>query len=137
MALYPKKEKTPKIRRKRVLDNVETESSEIDVKLYQLNTELAAPFMRNGAFIFRVAFDSYVGGVPKRRDKSVCPLIQLTADQVVQTENETAQAMIENFIVPTGTIRNGETRPGGSLFTDVTATETTYDVDLDALFDAV
>jgi hypothetical protein len=137
MAQFDKKEKTPKLRRTRVLDNDETLNSELDVKLYQLNTALAEPFMRNGVFIFRVAFDSYMNGNPKRRDKSLCPLISLAADQIVQTENETAQRMLENFTVPTKTVRNGETRTGGHLFTDVTATETTYDIDLDAIFDAV
>lgn len=137
MAQYPMKTKTGRARRKRVLNNDETLNSEVEVKLYQLNTALAAPFMRDGVFAFRLAFDTYGGPKPKKRDKKVCPIITLEADQIVQTENETAQLMIENFSVPTGTVRNGVTRPGGSLFTDVTATENTYDVDLDAVFDSI
>ena len=137
MAQYPKKTKAGRARRKRVLDNDETLNPEIEVKLYQLNTALAAPFMRGGIFSFRIAFDTYGGAKPKKRDRKLCPIIELTSDQIIQTENETAQTILENFAVPTGTVRNGATRPGGLLFTDVTATETTYDVDLDAIVDAL
>jgi len=137
MAKLPVKVASDRTRRVRVLDNAETEAATIGVKLYKLNAELAAPFIRDGKFSFRIAFDKIVNGKPKMMHRSRCPVIAISEDEVVQTENETAQRMLENFIVPTKTVRNGATRQGGHLFEDVTATATEYDIDLDATFDAV
>jgi hypothetical protein len=130
----PKKTKTGKERH--VVMTNKTLSETIDVKLYQLDAEKAAPFMRDGQFSFRLAFDGQDKNKRWRRfHKSRCPLISVTADEVLQTENETAQRMIEQFSVPQKTERNGEKRPAGKFFKDVTATETEYHVDLDEIFD--
>lgn len=137
MAKLPIKESSDIPRRVEVQDNPETLTSTVAVKLYALNAELAEPFIRDGQFSFRIAFDKYVGGLPKAMHRSRCPVISMLPTDVLQTENETAQRMLENFIVPTKTVRNGETRPGGHLFIDVTETETEYDKDLDAIFDAI
>lgn len=137
MAKLPVKESSGIPRRVRVLDNVETDTETMVVKLFALDVELAEPFLRDGKFSFRIAFDKYVSGVPKVMHRSRCPVIEMLPTDVLQTENETAQRMLENFTVPTKTVRNGETRPGGHLFIDVTETETEYDKDLDAIFDAI
>jgi len=135
MAKLPVKIASDKERRVFVED--QSLSDTIPVKLYQLNETLAAPFMRDGKFQFRVAFDRIQDDTLKFFERTKCPIIQISPEEVLQTENETAQRMLENFIVPTNTVRNGATREAGHLFVDVTATETEYDVDLDAIFDSV
>lgn len=137
MAKQPVKSASSIPRRMRVLDNTETEDTFIPVKLYQLNATLAAPFMREEQFSFRIAFDKIIAGVPKMMHRSRCPIISMLPNEVLQVENETAQRMLENFIVPTKTVRGGVTRQEGHLFEDVTATATEYDIDLDAIFDTV
>lgn len=132
----PKKQKTHKPRKVRVLDK--TFTSELDVKLYALNQSLAEPFMRNGKFSFRIAFDKLDGNNRLQvLSKSKCPVITIDPTDVLSTENGTAQRMLENFIAPNKTARAGQTRPTGHLFTDVTGTENQYDVDLDAIFATV
>ena len=137
MAKLPIKAPSDIPRRVVVSDNPETESETLDVKLYALDAELAEPFLRDGKFSFRIAFDMYVSGMPKAMHRSRCPVIEMLPTDVLQTENETAQRMLENFIVPTSTVRNGATRESGHLFVDVTETETEYDIDLDAIFSAI
>lgn len=138
MAKKPKKAKTNKARKVVVTGNADYQAGELDVKLYQLNETLATPFMRGGEFSFRVAFDRDEGGGKfKQFNKNRCPVITVLPTDVLQTENETAQRMIEHFTVPTNTKRNGNSRPAGNLFIDVTETETEYDIDLDEIFDAV
>jgi hypothetical protein len=132
----PMKEASGKIRRVTIQDQSLPET--IPVKLYRLNAELAAPFLRAGQFSFRVAFDRLLADNKiKIMQRSQCPVITINPDSILQTENETAQRMIEKFIVPTKTVRNGETRAAGNLFVDVTATENEYDIDLDVIFDGV
>lgn len=126
-----------KVRRVRVLNKERFNTETVDVRLYKLNSELAAPFVSDGLFRFRVAFDKTEDGIHKFCSKSRCPLISIPVDAVIQTENETAQRMIEHFAVPTRTERNGKKRKEGLLFQDVTATTDEYDVDLDSVFAGV
>jgi hypothetical protein len=132
-----KKDPSDIARRVRVLDNDATAGSTLIVKLYKLDAALAEPFLRDGQFSFRIAFDKYIDGLPKMMHRSRCPIISMDPNAILQTENETAQRMLENFSVPTKTVRNGETRPAGKVFIDVTSTETSYDIDLDEIFDTV
>jgi hypothetical protein len=135
-AKKPKKTKKNKPRKVTISDK--TQGSTIDVKLYALNQAVAEPFMRDGQFSFRVAFDkTNLTGPLVVYGKNKCPVISMAPDDVLQCENETAQRMIENFIAPNNTLRNGVARTGGKMFADVTGTENQYDIDLDAIFDAV
>ena len=132
-AKKPKKEKTGKKRCVEITSKVQSKT--IDVKLYQLDAELAAPFMRDGKFSFRVAFDDTdKDGRFRRYRPSHCPLISVTAADVLQTENETAQRMLEHFLVPQKTEREGKKHKAGKIFKDVTVTANQYDVDLDDIF---
>lgn len=129
----PKKEATGKVRH--VAITAKPKSGTIEVKLYALDAELAAPFMRNDVFTFRIAFDATdANGKFRRFHVGRCPFIGIKVGEVIQTENETAQRMIENFIVPTNTSRNGEKRKGGHFFKDVTQSANDYDLDLDEQF---
>jgi hypothetical protein len=136
----PKKQASDKSRQ--VSMTAKTLSEKIEVKLYQLDGELAVPYMRDGTFSFRVAFDG-VGkkGEWRRFHRSKCPLISVTETDILQTENETAQRMLEQFSVPQKTFRStakgeaGKARPAGKFFIDVTKTETQYNIDLDEIFD--
>jgi hypothetical protein len=64
------------------------------------------------------------------------PVLTVPVGGVVQTENEIAQAMIENFKVPQNTRRNGQAHPPGYMFDDVTGTGAPVDVDLDPIFES-
>lgn len=134
MAKIKMKKASGRVRKLQVID--QNLPGTIEVKLYRLNAKLVVPFLRNSRFGFRVPFDVVEkDGSVTRRHVSKCPVIQITVDQVVQTENETAQRAIEMFIVPQNTLRNGSKHAGGNIFEDVTKTETGFDVDLDEIFE--
>lgn len=102
-----------------------------------LLTEKAVPFVRGGEFSFRIRFDqpTETGRVILRRDK--CPIITINEGNVVQTTNVTAQKMLERFIVPQNTIRNGQKHEEGNIFEDVTGSQEDFDLDLDPIFESV
>ena len=105
------------------------------VKKYQLVTDKAEPFAREGIFKFQVRYDLTEDGATRIVALKKAPVISIPADGgVVQTENETAQTMIENMTAPNKTLRNGVARTSGLLFTDVTVQDPTADVDLDEYF---
>jgi hypothetical protein len=129
----PKKDRTGKTRHTAI--SSKKLSAIVEVKLYQLDATVAAPFMRSDKFSFRVAFDGTdKDGRFLRYHRSKCPLITVTADEVLQTENETAQRMLEQFCVPQRTLRDGRKRPSGTFFKDVTETAKQYDTDLDDIY---
>lgn len=134
MAKKPKKQKSNKPRWVSVTDN--PGSPTIDVKLYRLIPAIAAPYMRGGTFSFKVAFDRVADSI-RRVSKDRCPIITIQPNDVLQTENETIQRVIERFHSPQKTERNGSKRPEGFFFEDVTDTETEYDIDLDEIVDAI
>jgi hypothetical protein len=131
-----KNKKTASGKDRRVSLKEKVGSTKIEVKLYQLNKTLAEPFMRNGQFSFRLSFDAELKGRFHRFNKGRCPVITVLPTDVLQTENETAQRMIELFSVPQKTSRDGVVNPAGRLFNDVTSTENKYDIDLDEIFTA-
>ena len=104
-------------------------------KRYRL-TGKAAPFTRSGQFSFKVRFEQDTPEGKVLVNKNKCPVITIGAGDVVQTTNVTAQKMIENFIVPQNTLRNGQRRPEGNLFLDVTQSGPPTDLDLDPIFDS-
>lgn len=112
-------------------------------KRYKLQTALAAPMARGANFQFKLAYglaqaDGSTRIVNTRSPN--CPIITIgKTGTVVQTTNEIAQRMLENFIVPQKTKRGvgnapPKRRPAGNLFVDVTSTVPTADVDLDPFF---
>jgi hypothetical protein len=107
------------------------------VKQYRL-TGKAAPFVRGGSFQFKVRFErTDPGGTRRIVALKRAPVITMPVGGVVQTENEIAQAMLENFRAPTKSRRNGQAHPSGLLFDDVTGTGAPVDVDLDPMFASV
>jgi hypothetical protein len=135
-AKFQTKERTGKQRH--VTFTGEPKSETVEVKLYQLNAELAEPYMRDGKFSFRVAFDDTdKDGRFTRYNLVRCPLISIAKSDVLQTENETAQRMLERFCAPQNTLRNDKKRKAGNLFNDVTASVKEYNVDLDDVFTKV
>jgi hypothetical protein len=103
-------------------------------KKYRLSA-LANPFLRGGNFSFRVSYTRDAGGgVTQRVSQKNAPVVTIPNNGVVVTNNETAQACLEQFIVPQKTQRNGQRWPAGNMFNDITSqTGVPADVDLDTI----
>lgn len=129
-----KKDDSGKTRKIKFLDK--QLSDIVSVKLYQLDAAVAHPFVENGKFSFRVGFNSERNGVFTIHPKNRCPVISVETDDILQTENETAQRFIEGFSVPQSTERNGNKHASGKFFSDVTKRENSYSIDLDEIFNS-
>lgn len=114
-------------------------------KRYKLKPH-AAPYARPKAggapeFKFRVRFGQSVPEGERIAGLSRSPVISMRLNEVIQTTNELAQFFLERMTAPNNTFRGiGGAPPinrvGGLLLEDVTATEPSFDVDLDALLPA-
>lgn len=106
------------------------------IKKYRV-TPKAAPFLRGGDFSFRVRFSQpQSGGGIKILSKDKCPILTVKQQGVVQTSNEVAQRMIENFKVPTITRRNNVGFEDGAIFEEYSG-PLDADLNLDPIFESV
>lgn len=106
-------------------------------KYYQL-TDKTDAFAQDGFFRFRIGFEKTADGVKTIHNQRKCPTLEIpNPGGVFSTSNVMAQQFIENFVTPTRSRRNGESRPSGPAFTDVTDSPPPVDVDLDPIFDGV
>lgn len=89
-------------------------------------------YTESGQYKFRVGFDKDNGTCicgPK-----LCPIIQISDTDVVQTTNETAQKYLVENRIPQGMLINGQRPPAGPVWEDVTGTIPVANVDLDPYF---
>ena len=133
---------------KKTVDGVVLEKS---MKKYRLDASMAAPFVRKAArkevtdnqtegaaaeskidvFRFRIRYGvDGPDGSRVLRAINKCPIFTLPSGGIVQTENPEAQQMIENFIAPNRTERNGVARQTGKMFMEYKGAEEA-DIDLD------
>lgn len=101
-----------------------------EAKRYEM-TNKANPFLRGDDLQFKLRYERPEGDSKRIVAARNAPIITCPKNGVIQTTNETAQRMIENYHAPTNTKRNGVARPPGAMFEDVTATTAPEDVDVD------
>lgn len=105
---------------------------------FKVDQKLAAPFARDGKFSFLTSFGrQQEDGSLRVISEKKCPVLTIPNGGIVQTSNEIAILIIAGMIVPTNTERNGKKREPGKFFSDVTDSESEYDLDLDPIFDSV
>ena len=110
-------------------------------KRYRVNVPVAGAFAQKGVFRCKLGYATMVDGHRVVRSQANAPVIEtlvMPEPSVVGTENDAAQTFIQFFQAPRNTYRNGEQRPEGSMFVDVTDVTTPADVtlDLDPIFEA-
>lgn len=102
-------------------------------KRYKLTQEMIDSFYtQDGKFQFRTGFDKDNGNCIC--GPMLCPVIEITDTDVVQTTNATAQDYLLHFRIPQGISKNGVKPPAGPVWLDVTATQPVANVDLDPYF---
>ena len=102
-------------------------------KIYQLQAS-AAPYIVNGRFKFKVAYDKLtLDGGKRVVSAREAPIIDIPENGVISTSNTTAQRMIENYKAGATPLINGSTRSTGFFFQDVTSSNPPVDLDLDTI----
>lgn len=107
-------------------------------KYYQVNSTVVAPFVQEGLFRFRVGFERDLGdGTKQLCNQRKCPILSVEGtDGCVATSNPYAQIMLENFMTPDRSRRNGDNRPSGLAFVALEEAPEEF-TDLDPIFDGV
>jgi len=104
-------------------------------KKYQLTEEAkASHYVQGGVFKFRVSYEKIKGSRKTIFGQKNSPVIEMSPEDILSTENETAQDRLVKFTLPNRTYRNGVNQnPEGVhlFFKDVTDSEKEATLDLD------
>lgn len=106
------------------------------LKRYKLTDKADWWYDQGKAFGFQIGYQvDGPGNTTIYRSQRKCPPIMVEdKNHVIGTTNQRAQDLLKTMSVPTKTVRNGESKPGGSLFTEITEGEPSVDIDLDEIF---
>lgn len=108
------------------------------MKCYRL-TDKAEPFLdENEELSFRMRVSKTdESGKKVRLGRDKCPIIKVKKNGVIKTNDEYAQKLIENYIVPQNfAVNNGQPFPSGFMFEEIDMS-TQADKDLDLHFEKV
>lgn len=106
-------------------------------KRYKITQDTISYLLKNNTYHFRVGYEKVIDGKKYLYSQKTCPVVGVTAVDIIQTENEFSQNNIKETKNFAGRIVNGQRLSEFYIFEDVTNTTVEGDVtvNLDSLFD--